>query len=203
MSLESEEILVCRFGARTYMKLSRETIPAYFTANVTDEYSGHMTTPFLMGVANNSACNLMSEAVRKFGLVRLRVAGASMVPTMRPGDLVTVERAGVEEISPGEIVVFARDGRLVVHRVTAKFDSKFNTISGNSGEPLLKTRGDRTRRDDPAVSGSELLGRVTHIERRGRRVQLRTRLTAAQQVICRLLRISNRATSLYLRVSAL
>jgi signal peptidase I len=156
-----------------------------------------------MGVLNASACHLVSEAVRKAGRVRLRVSGASMVPSMRPGDLITVERACAEEISPGEIVVFAREGRLVVHRVTAKVPA----TAGNPGEPLLKTRlltrGDRARRDDPLVSSSELLGRVTQIRRGSRAVRLRTRLSAAEQVFCRLLRISDRATSLYLRVSAL
>jgi signal peptidase len=148
-----------------------------------------------MGVLSASQCNLVSEAVRKFGRIRLRVSGASMLPAMRPGDLLTVESASLNEISPGEIVVFARSGRLVCHRVTA--------IAGNAREPLLATRGDRARRDDPLVSSSELLGRVTQIERGNRRVRLRTRLTAAEQVICRLLRVSDRATSLYLRVTAL
>ncbi len=71
-----------------------------------------------MGVSSISGCNLVSEAVRAVGRVRLRVSGTSMVPSMRPGDLITVERAGTAEIAPGEIVVFARAGRLVVHRVT-------------------------------------------------------------------------------------
>ncbi len=92
-------------------------------------------------------------------------------------------------------MVFAREGRLVVHRVKSK--------SGNFREPLLATRGDRSRRDDPVVAGSELLGRVTQIERGGRRARLRTRLSATEQVICSLLRISDHATYLYLRVSAL
>jgi signal peptidase I len=151
--------------------------------------------PFPTRVLNASECNLIGDAVREFGCIRLRVSGASMLPAIRPGDLVTVESVKVEEISPGEIVVFACEGRLVCHRVTA--------IAGNAGEPLLATRGDRARRDDPLVSSSELLGRVTQIERGHRRVALRTRLSAADQMICRLLRVSDRATSLYLRVTAL
>jgi signal peptidase I len=151
--------------------------------------------PSQAGVLNKSQCTLLVEAVRKFGSIRLRVSGASMVPAIRPGDLVTVESVGVEDVSPGEIVVFALAGRLVCHRVTA--------ISGSAREPLLATRGDRARRDDPLISNSELLGRVSHIDRGRRSVPLRTRLTAAEQMICRLLRISDRATSLYLRVTAL
>jgi len=143
---------------------------------------------------NSPACNLAGEVVRNFGGLQLRVTGASMVPTIRPGDLVTVEKAAVTEISQGDVVVFARDGRLVAHRVVAH--------AGDLRDPLLITRGDRMTRDDSPVSAAELVGRVARIERRGRRVQIRARLSATQQALARLFRISDRATGLYLRLSA-
>jgi signal peptidase I len=162
-----------------------------------------MAKPSPMDVLNASQCILVSEAVRRFGRIRLRVSGTSMLPVMRPGDLLTVESAEIADISRGEIVVFTLNGRLVCHRVTEKFTDN----AGDSCEPIfttrLVTRGDRMRRNDPLVSGSELLGRVTQIERGNRRVRIRTRLSAAEQVVCRLLRISDHATSLYLRVTAL
>jgi signal peptidase I len=148
-----------------------------------------------MTVSNPSARNLAKEALHKSGRVRMLVSGASMVPTLRPGDLITVESARAGEIRPGEMVVFALSGRLVVHRVIAK--------TGDPREPLLATRGDRARRDDPVVSSVELFGRVTQIERGNRRVRPRNRLTPAERLVCRLLRVSDRAASLYLRVSAL
>ncbi len=148
-----------------------------------------------MDRSNSLACNLAGEVVRDFGSVRLRVFGASMAPTVHPGDVVSVERVSAREISPGEIVLFAREGRLIVHRV--------RTVAGDSFQPLVVTRGDRMRQNDAAVSSSELLGRVTRIERRGRNVRLANRLSPAQQVICGLLRISDRATYLYLRLCAL
>lgn len=149
-----------------------------------------------------SGCNLVSEAVRTAGHVRLRVSGTSMVPAMRPGDLITVERADAAQIAPGEIVVFARSGRLVVHRVTGITANRGSANSGGSeGDAVLQTRGDCARRKDPIVRGSELLGRVTEIERGGRRMQPRTTLGTAQQVISRVLRISDRAARIYVRVS--
>ena len=154
-----------------------------------------------MGVSSISGCSLVSEAVRAAGRVRLRVSGTSMVPAMRPGDLITVERAGSTEISPGEIVVFAQSGRLVVHRVTGITAPGVAKPGGRDGETLLQTRGDCARRKDPTVRGSELLGRVTQIERGGRCMQPRTKLGTAQQVISRLLRVSDRAARLYVRVS--
>jgi len=106
-----------------------------------------------------------------------------------------VERVRAGEISPGEIVVFAREDRLIAHRVVAR--------AANPGGEYIVTRGDRTRRNDAFVSSAELVGRVTRIERRGFRVRARARLSVAQQVICRMLRFSDRATYLYLRLAAL
>ncbi len=168
-----------------------------------------MTKTYSAGVSNECACNLVSEVVQKAGRVRLRVSGSSMVPAMRPGDLITVERASLKDIAQGEIVVFARSGRLVVHRVLttvhAPTKSGIARAPGNSREPLLRTRGDRARRPDPIVYSSELLGRVTQIERGGHRVQLgaRARLSAATRAFTWVLRVSDRATALYLRVSSL
>jgi len=144
---------------------------------------------------NALGCDLAAEVAGAFGRVRLRVSGTSMVPAIRPGDLISVERAGVGEISPGEIVVFAREGRLIAHRVVAR--------TGSPDEGYLVTRGDRTRRNDALVSSAELVGRITRIERSGSRVRARSRLNVAQQVICHVLRFSDRTTYLYLRLAAL
>jgi signal peptidase I len=147
----------------------------------------------LTEAANTLASELIGETVRTFGGVRLGVCGTSMAPAIRPGDLVLVERAGVSEVSPGEIVVFRRRSRLIVHRVLVKSD--------RLGEPSLVTRGDRTRRDDGLVSSAELIGRVTHIERNHRRVPAPSRLRLTEQVMCHLLRFSDRATCFYLRLA--
>jgi signal peptidase I len=143
--------------------------------------------------ANTLACELIGETVRSFGGVRFGVYGTSMTPAIRPGDLVSVERAAVSEASLGEIVVFRRHGRLIVHRVVVK--------CGGRGEALLVTRGDRMRRDDGLVSSAELIGRVTHIERNHRRVPAPSRLRLTERVICGLLRFSDRATCFYLRLA--
>src|SRR5580700_2818508 len=63
------------------------------------------------------ACGLAEEVVRTFGQVRLRVFGTSMVPSILPGDLISIQRATVSEISIGEIVLYSREERLFAHRV--------------------------------------------------------------------------------------
>lgn len=146
-----------------------------------------------MEAAHAIGCDLAAEVVATFGQLSLRVSGTSMVPAVLPGDLISIQPVGAAELSPGEIAVFARDGRLVVHRVVASYAS--------SPEQGLITRGDRATHDDAIVSASELIGRVTRIERRGIRVPTRPGLM--QQAAGRLLRLSDRATYLYLRLAAL
>jgi len=139
-------------------------------------------------------CELAGEVVSTFGEVRLRVLGTSMVPSIHPGDLVSVQRAGLSEISPGEIALYLREGRLFAHRVVAR--------AGSAEQPLLIMRGDRLRHNDSPVCASELLGRVHLIERGQRRLLPATGLSMWKRMILRLLRFSDRATYLYLRLDA-
>src|SRR4029077_5796693 len=71
----------------------------------------------LDGDRSKLACSLAGEVVQAFGEVCLRVFGTSMVPSILPGDLIFVERVGLSEISPGEVVLFTHKGGLAVHRV--------------------------------------------------------------------------------------
>ena len=143
------------------------------------------------------ACGLTEEVVRTFGAVRLRVFGTSMVPSILPGDLVSIHRASLNDISPGEVVLFLQRGRLFVHRVV---DRKVAATPEGPAAPYLITRGDRLREADPPVSSPELLGRVVSIERDNRKVELSC--TEPNQPIFRLLRSSDRLTYLYLRLAA-
>lgn len=136
--------------------------------------------------------DLAAEVVRRFGRVRLLVSGISMVPAVLPGDLISVERAGVEGISRGEIVLFAREGRLIAHRVVDR--------AGTPGMVYLVTCGDRMRRNDTPILPAELLGRVTSVERGHQLVPPHRWLRRPERMLCRLLRLSDRATSVYLRL---
>jgi signal peptidase I len=148
--------------------------------------------------ARENACKaLVEEVVRSFGGVRLRVLGTSMVPALLPGDLVSIRGASLKEISVGEVVLFLQNGRLFVHRVVGS-----NTVSstGNPEGRYLITRGDRLRHDDPPVSSREILGRVVSIERDHCNIGFAPH--GSNSLVARLLRISDRATYLYLRLGA-
>jgi signal peptidase I len=108
---------------------------------------------------------LALDAVGSLGEARLAASGSSMLPTIRPGDVLEVHRESMAAVSIGDIVVFEREARLVTHRVVEKVLGPERT--------LLITRGDALRAADPPVTPEELLGRVTAILRGGRRLDPR------------------------------
>lgn len=145
------------------------------------------------------ACGLAAEIVRFFGEVRLRAFGTSMAPSILPGDLIAVRSAGMREILPGDVVLYSRMERLFVHRVVER---KIGSAAAGLGEPILITRGDRLAHDDPPVHSRELLGRVISVKRGNRNVEFSAWARGSGQWIARLLRASDRATFLYVRLAA-
>lgn len=135
---------------------------------------------------------LLEEIVRSFNGIRLRVLGTSMAPSVLPGDVVSVRRVKLDEISVGEIVLFSRGGRFFVHRVVST-----PTASKTS---CLITRRDRLGHDDPPVNSWEILGRVVSIERGNRKVGISK--SGSNRLMARLLQSSDRATYLYVRLMA-
>jgi signal peptidase len=108
---------------------------------------------------NALKCELAGEVLRSSGKLRLRVTGWSMLPAVMPGDTLVIERVSSDAVSEGDIVLFGRDRRFFVHRVI---------IKGEPQNTELVTRGDAMRTPDPPVHESDLLGRVSFIERNGK-----------------------------------
>jgi signal peptidase I len=104
------------------------------------------------------------EMLRTRGTALLRVTGGSMGPFLHSGDFVVVHHKRLEELSSGCVVVFAREGRLVIHRVLRRGMQK--------GERVLFTKGDAAQRPDSPVNRGELLGEVVSIERGFRSLNL-------------------------------
>jgi signal peptidase I len=104
-------------------------------------------------------CDLAAEALRSWGVVKLRATGASMLPTLWPGDLLTVRAVGPEQVEPGEVVLYMRQERFFIHRIVSKDLTREDA-------PLV-TRGDCMSENDPAIERSELLGKVTEVQRSG------------------------------------
>src|SRR2546422_7181728 len=120
---------------------------------------------------------LLAEVARKFGEIRFKATGDSMLPSVWPGDLLTVRRQSFSEFQSGEIVLYEREagentltrpygpaspgGRgFVAHRIVRR-----------NGRQLI-TRGDSLRRNDAPVHEEQVLGRVVCVTRNGRHIGL-------------------------------
>jgi len=98
-------------------------------------------------------CDLAAEVLRVSGRLTVRVWGDSMLPSVWPGDVLTIRRAGIDDVGHGDLVLYSRDGGFVVHRVR-----------GRSAEGLV-TRGDGLCADDPLVLPAQVLGKIVLIRR--------------------------------------
>lgn len=139
-----------------------------------------------------SKVELTAEVVRRFGRVRLRVVGSSMLPAIQPGDELMVRRCGPDGLRIGEIVVFTRGGRLFAHRLVAVHASG-----------LLETKGDTIEQPDPFVHPGELLGRADRVSRRGDICRLPASSGFAGRLAAALFRRSISAVRIFTRLQAL
>lgn len=113
-----------------------------------------METPF--DALDLSKNELAAQALRCFGALRLRVTGSSMLPAVRPDDVLRIRHCRIDEAGPGDIVLYIRQRRLFAHRVISRCGA------------LLVTQGDGLAKADVPVTTYELLGKVTRVTRRGK-----------------------------------
>jgi hypothetical protein len=107
--------------------------------------------------------------------MRLRVDGGSMLPLIRPGDVLWVQVVPAQSLAVGDVVVVRRARDLVAHRLVRG--------SGNGWQ----TKGDHLPYLDPVTPGDSILGRVTAIEDpRGRLEPLNVKWAAANRRLARL-----------------
>ena len=107
-------------------------------------------------------------------LVRFRATGLSMDPTIRDGDLLTVEPVDLGAVRPGEILLYRTARGVIAHRL----------VRCEAGETqlLYVLRGDASGTCDPPVGYGDVLGRVTSLRRRRRSRSLTNPLTMRWQV---------------------
>jgi hypothetical protein len=96
---------------------------------------------------------LVSEVLGRFGRVRFRASGTSMLPALRPGDVLDVEACPIDQFRVGDIVVCLSSVGLVAHRLRS------------SHEQIAVTRGDANWQSDTPMPMTRLLGRVTRVTR--------------------------------------
>jgi len=138
---------------------------------------------------------LAENVLRSFGSVRLRLRGFSMFPALWPGDLLLIRRQPIGEVSPGDIVLYVRDGRFVTHRVMLR--------SNHPDSVALVTRGDAAPVEDPAVTASEYRGKVSAIFRCGKWIDASTRPSVGTQTAVALASCCRRVAAALVRLRAM
>jgi len=134
-------------------------------------------------------CDLAAEVLRRFGQLRLQVIGTSMLPSIWPGDVVTIRSSSLNEVIPGGLVLFSRDRRFIVHRVVKVVENG------------VVTRGDSVLGPDLPVTSDELLGRVVSITSAGKLRKV-GRLGVVGRLLALAVRRSTLISNLLLRLHA-
>jgi signal peptidase I len=137
---------------------------------------------------------LAAEMLRSQGTVFLKAWGASMLPSVWPGDLLTIQNAAHDEVVPGDIVLMMRENRFVVHRLVER--------RRDQDRLLWITRGDAMPHSDPPEVASELLGRVAGIRRAHRSFVPSRRVSPVQSALAWMLSRWDRFRNLALRIHA-
>lgn len=101
--------------------------------------------------------NLAAEALRTAGKFRLAAFGYSMLPTLWPGEVLTIQVQSLEQVRSSEVVLFSREGRFFIHRVLRKVKMGLET--------RLITRGDALPWVDATVLPIEFLGKIVSVRR--------------------------------------
>lgn len=114
---------------------------------------------------------LAAEILRSGGSIRIRAMGTSMLPTIWPGDVLQIESKPRAELAIGDVVLVKREKSVVIHRLV------------KSGGPQWITRGDAMPQDDPPVAASDVLGRVSQVERCNRATEPKKRVLPVQRVL--------------------
>jgi len=148
-------------------------------------------TPILEAHADTKI-DLVAKHLRQRGTVSLKARGTSMLPSVWPGDLLTIQSAAHDEVVAGDMVLVLRDNRFFVHRLVGWRLGR--------GGLLLVTKGDAMPHDDPPAAASELLGRVANVCRYNRSFVPSRRISLSHSALAWMLCRWDRFRNLALRI---
>jgi Peptidase S24-like len=112
------------------------------------------TMPVITEAGDDHKLELAAEVLISGHTLRLRAFGTSMLPSIWPGDILSVEPKPEQEIVAGDIVLVARRNRFFIHRLIEKQVSRWIT------------RGDSLPHNDDPVNSSEVLGSISLIHKK-------------------------------------
>ena len=101
---------------------------------------------------------LLKRALKKGGQFTQKIEGESMLPTLKPGQSITISYADRKGIVLGDVLVFQGALNQVVHRLVETRQEGKNT--------LYITKGDNNLSTDPPIEFSKVVGKISKIEGR-------------------------------------
>jgi len=106
-----------------------------------------------------AAAFLIFPFVAYYGNEILVVTSTSMLPALKPNDLIVVEPATIDQIKVGDIITFdshMEDWGIIAHRTVE--------VTEKNGELAIRTKGDNVERQDFwYITGADLTGRVIEV----------------------------------------
>lgn len=122
---------------------------------------------------------MIEETLNRDHSIRFRAPGNSMYPTICDGDVVTVMPIETASITIGDIILYRHKSGVAAHRVIRIAKSGIYHSQHPVHPPqstvlsphhLFFLRGDAALIFDDPVSADHILGKVTLVEREGRRI---------------------------------
>ena len=135
--------------------------------------AAHLTLKTQTSALGFNHFNDLSGELLSLGFgVRFRAPGTSMHPTIRHGDLITVEPVASSNLKRGDIILYRLRNDFIAHRLV-------NIEERNGCGLTFFLRGDASTTCDAPVKPTQVLGKVVLLERGQRRIDpysLRVRL---------------------------
>jgi signal peptidase I len=112
--------------------------------------------------------DLSKEILKKHKSIRFQAKGWSMRPFIRDGDHITVSPVEDSSLKSGDVVLYISAGnKVIVHRIIKKYKRE--------GKTTLLIKGDASLGIAEKVDVHMVYGKVTAIERKGRKKRLDTK----------------------------
>ncbi len=143
--------------SKPWLFRAARSVPPNFSAVSTVRLPDNFMSCPKAGSSDEAKLALVADSLRSGNVVQLRALGASMLPVLWPGDLLTIEPIRSSELTAGKIVVVHCGSRLFIHRLIQ---------TGNAdGHADWLTRGDSLPASDPPTTLDRIIGRVTLVSR--------------------------------------
>ncbi len=123
-----------------------------------EKFLALLTKPVITEARDAHKLELAAEVLTSGHTLRLQAFGTSMLPSIWPGDILSVEPKSQQEFVAGDIVLVARRNRFFIHRLIEKHDSR------------CITRGDSLPHNDDPADACDVLGRVSLIHKKNRTI---------------------------------